>query len=109
MEIVEKVRAAGEMSELGLKRIRYCEAAPNTSSMLESGEEPRAGDSEPSEEDEASDEDADGDGNAGGELAPLVVVAAPLVVAVEVEEVNELVASCGVGDFPLEPAPSAGE
>lgn len=32
----------GEISELGLKRIRYCEAAPKTSNMVDSGDETRA-------------------------------------------------------------------
>lgn len=32
----------GDISELGLKRIRYCEAAPKTSNMVDKGDETRA-------------------------------------------------------------------
>lgn len=34
----------GEINELGLKRIRYCEAAPNTSNMVDRGDETSAAD-----------------------------------------------------------------
>lgn len=36
--MVLKTKEDGEMKELGLKRIRYCEAAPNTSNMVDRGE-----------------------------------------------------------------------
>lgn len=42
LEMVLNAKDDGEISELGLKRIRYCEAAPNTSNMVDSGEETRA-------------------------------------------------------------------
>lgn len=38
VEMVLKVKEAGEMSELGLKRIRYCEAAPKTSNIVDNGD-----------------------------------------------------------------------
>ena len=37
-----KDKVPGDMSELGLNRIRYCDAAPKTSNMVERGEETKA-------------------------------------------------------------------
>ena len=37
--MVLKENAEGDMRELGLNRIRYCEAAPKTSNMVDKGDE----------------------------------------------------------------------